>query len=212
MTLKQSILEKLIKQGEGEKLDFKQRITDKHKVAKTIASFANNKGGIILVGIKDDKTLVYIDPEEEKYMINEASEFFCEPPVLLDFEELEDEETGLIILMVEIPESINKPHASKHKDNEWKIYLRQNDKSLLASALNISLMKKGITESTLSPPLSAIENHLIDYLKSNEHITVKQFMKLVNISKRRALRILTGMVLNGLIKVHDLDKENFYTM
>ncbi len=61
------------------------------------------------------------------------------------------------------------------------------------------------------PPLSIMEKHLLDYLQSNDRITVKQVMKSVNISKRRASRILTAMVLNGLIKYHDFEKEGFYS-
>lgn len=51
-------LEKLIKDGEGETLDFKKEITSVNKIAKTIVSFANHKGGIILVGVNDNKTIL----------------------------------------------------------------------------------------------------------------------------------------------------------
>jgi len=80
----------------------------------------------------------------------------------------------------------------------------------LASQMNISLMEKGI-ETGSSPPLTILEKHLLDYLQSNERITLKQFMKLVNISKRRAYRILTAMVINGFIKYNDFEKEGFYS-
>lgn len=211
MNPEQEILEKLLKEGEGEKLDFKQRITDKNKIAKTISSFANNVGGRILIGVKDDKTIVKIDPEEEKYMIIEASEFYCNPPIPIIFKELEDEETGHTILMVKIPNSKNKPHLTKVNENEWRVYIRQSDKSVLASALNISLMKKGLTDHKKIKPLNAMELNLLSFLKIHDKITLKQFMKLVNISKRRAQRILTAMVLNRLLKVHDFEKESFYT-
>lgn len=210
MNSKQKLLEELLKEGEGEKVEFKQKINDKNKISKTIASFANNKGGVILIGIKDDKSIINIDPEEEKYMLTEAAEHFCKPPVALNFVEIEDEETGKIILATLIRESSKKPHYSK-VHNDWKIYIRQNDQSVLASSLNISLMKKGVSKDEENQTLTEMEQQILYFLKIHKKITVKQFMNLKNISKRRAQRILTGLVLNGILKVNDLEKENFYT-
>jgi predicted HTH transcriptional regulator len=212
MNSKQKLLEKLLKEEEDDKLEFKQKINDKNKISKTIASFANNKGGVILIGIRDDKSLINIDPEEERYMITEAAEHYCRPPVGLSFMEIEDEETNNIVLAVLIKESLQKPHFSKVNENDWRVYIRQNDKSVLASDLNISLMKKGINSEEVNPQLSEIEQQILNFLKINKRITVKQFMNLKNISKRRAQRILTGLVLTGILKLNDYEKENFYTM
>ncbi|CAN5548362.1 ATP-binding protein [soil metagenome] len=211
MNSKQKLLENLLKKGENEKLEFKQKINDKNKISKTIASFANNKGGVILVGVKDDKTIINIDPEEEKYMLLEAAEHYCNPPVPLKFIEIEDEETGKIIMAVLIRESSKKPHFSK-VHNDWKVYIRQNDQSVMASSLNISLMKKGALHEEENQALTDMEQHILSFLKYNKRITVKQFMKLKNISQRRAQRILTGLVINGVLKLNDLEKENYYTI
>lgn len=127
----QKSLPELLKQGEGEKLDFKQKITSLHKIAKTIGSFANTLGGIILVGIKDDRSITGIDPEEEKFMLEQAANNYCRPAIPLLFEELEEDDE-LIVLKVSIEESTQKPHASLNKDGHWQVYLRQGDKSFPA--------------------------------------------------------------------------------
>jgi len=62
-------LKELIAKGEGERLDFKQTITSAQKIAKTLSAFANTKGGVLLVGIKDNGSPAKIQPEEEKYML-----------------------------------------------------------------------------------------------------------------------------------------------
>ena len=49
-------IRKLILEGEGVTQDFKKRIASCEKIAKTMVSFANNKGGRLLVGIADDGT------------------------------------------------------------------------------------------------------------------------------------------------------------
>ena len=69
-------IRKLILEGEGTTLDFKNTITSCEKIAKTMVSYANNKGGKLLIGVADDGRIVGVKSEdEEKYMINKAAGF-----------------------------------------------------------------------------------------------------------------------------------------
>ncbi len=54
---KKSTLE-LIQMGEGLTVEFKRTIDSPFKIAKTLASFANTSGGILLVGIADNRSTV----------------------------------------------------------------------------------------------------------------------------------------------------------
>ena len=54
----------LLKQKEGEKLDFKLKITSKEKIAKTLSAMANSEGGFIVIGMSDHKKIIGIDPDE----------------------------------------------------------------------------------------------------------------------------------------------------
>ncbi|HNQ12507.1 MAG TPA: ATP-binding protein, partial [Bacteroidia bacterium] len=56
---------KLIQNGENETLDFKQEISDSIRIAKTIVSFANHKGGTLLIGVKDDGHIKGVNAEDE---------------------------------------------------------------------------------------------------------------------------------------------------
>src|SRR5258706_11223822 len=80
-------LQLLIDGGESDTLDFKKEITSSIKIAKTIVSFANHRGGILLVGVNDDRTLYGINAEEEKHMLTTAADFFCKPIVHLEIKE-----------------------------------------------------------------------------------------------------------------------------
>ena len=209
-------LSQLIFKGEGERLDFKQTISDPYKIAKTIASFANTKGGKILVGVKDDKTVIGVDPEEEKYILETAADFYCDPPIALQYDEVEDEEEQKTILVVNIQESKDKPHFIRDENEQRHVYIRQNDKSIPASKQMIALMQKGqITQTRSESALKKFgfnEKKLLDFLATHEKITLRQFMQIVNISKRRAQRILTDLTIKGAIRVHDHEKENYYTL
>jgi len=208
----------LIHKGEGEQVDFKQTISDPYKIAKTITSFANTKGGKLLVGVRDDRSILGVDPEEEKYILETAAEFYCDPPVHLHYHEVEDEEEDKIVLIVKVNESKHKPHFVRDENEKRLVYVRQRDKSIPASKQMIGLMLKGKLaadtekQQKVFAKMGSNEKKLLDYLSSHEKITLKQFMQIVNISKRRANRILTDLTVNGAIRVHDHEKEDYYTL
>jgi predicted HTH transcriptional regulator len=212
-------LKSLIIKGEGEEVDFKQTISQPYKIAKTISAFANSKGGVLLVGVKDDKTISGVDPEEEKYLLETASDFYCDPPIHLTYQEVEDDEEDKTVLVVRVKESNDKPHFIRDKNNKLHAYIRQNDKSVPAGKTMLDLMKKGQLASqntngkTMSIPLTSFnERKLRAYLTKHERITLKQFMHIVNISRRRASRILTDLTLNGTLRLHEHEKEDYYTL
>lgn len=129
----------LIKQKEGEKLDFKQKITSKEKIAKTLSALANSEGGFIVIGMSDQKKIIGIDPEEERYMIEAANEEFCIPRVSMMLEEFKvnterltdlQEETEKSLLVVEVKKSLGPMIYCKNKNGELKAYKRVNDQTL----------------------------------------------------------------------------------
>ena len=44
----------LIKEGEHQQQDFKYRVSDACKLAKSVSAFANTDGGRLLIGVRDD--------------------------------------------------------------------------------------------------------------------------------------------------------------
>ena len=200
----------LISGGESDTLDFKQRITHADRIARTLASFANTRGGIVLVGVQDNGQVSGIDPEEEKHTLELAANFYCQPPVQLFYKELENDE-GKTVLKVTIPESSQKPHLVKVKEDDWRSYVRVKDETVQTSQIVAKVLRNEPAEKIL-PEFDAQEKALLEYLKLNRRITQKQFMKLVNFSKRRAYQTLIRMVLAGAIRLHDKEKETYYTL
>ena len=98
----------LIATGESETLDFKQTISDASKIAKTIVSFANNKGGTLLIGVRDNGSIAGIRSEDEKYMLELAGSFYCSPKIDISF--IEHEIDNRIVIEAHIPEGKEKPY------------------------------------------------------------------------------------------------------
>ena len=203
-------IKQLIFEGEGVNVDFKKTITSCEKIAKTMVSFANNKGGRLLVGVADNGDIKGVkSEEEEKYMLTKAANFFCRPAVELLFEEVYFD--NKIVLVAEIKESDSKPHYALGDDKKWWVYIRVKDKSLLASKIVVDVLKGSSKEEGVFIEYSSKEKALLQYLDENEKITSKEYGKILNLSRRRAQRILVNLVLSGVIRLHTTEKEEYYT-
>jgi predicted HTH transcriptional regulator len=202
-------LERLIWQGENDKVDFKQRVTRPDKIARTMVSFANTRGGIILIGVKDNGTINGVDPEEEKHVLHLAANFYCDPPVAITYEETEIEDK--VVLKVIIQESSLKPHFAKVKDNDWRGYVRVNDTSVQTSKMVNKVLQQEIPMFERQP-LNRHELSALELLQKQPRLTLKQYMKAANLSERRAYRILVKLVIHGYLRLHDKEKENYYTL
>lgn len=203
-------IRKLILEGEGVSLDFKKKITSFEKIAKTMVSFANNKGGRLLIGVSDDGTISGVkSEEEEKYMITRAAHFFCKPALEPIFEEVYvDDKT---VLVAEIRQSEMKPHYALGEDKKWWVYIRVKDKSVLASKIVIDVLKRENSDQGVLLEYSSKEKALLEYLNENERITSREYSHMLNLSRRRTQRILVNLVLSGVIKLHTTEKEEYYT-
>lgn len=207
-------LHELIARGEGEELEFKQKTTHPHRISRTLVSLANTRGGQVLVGVDDaGRVLGVRDAEEELFVLRDAAAHYVEPPLTtLSYHEVEND-TGRTVLIVTVPESLNKPHRALVGPNDWRGYVRVRDASVQTSGLTEKLLQRQQPESTFAKiPLNKQELAVIDYLKTHPRINLAQYMKLVNFGKRRAYQTLIKLVLHGYIRHHDKEKEPYYTL
>lgn len=203
-------IKRLILEGEGVSLDFKKTITSCEKIAKTMVSFANNQGGRLLIGVADDGSIKGVKSEdEERYMITKAAHFYARPALDPFFEEIYVDDK--LVLVVEINSSNTKPHYALGTDGKWWVYIRVKDKSVLASKIVVDVLKRTDDSNGVLIEYSSKEKALLEYLEKHERITIKQYCELLNLSRRRAQRIMVNLVLSGVIRVHTSEKEEFYT-
>lgn len=203
-------IKKYLIDGEGESLDYKQEISSASKIAKTMVSFANLKGGVLLVGVRDNRSIAGIRSEDEKYMLELAASFYCKPEIKLELEE--HNIGGKIILECTVPEGEFKPYSAKGEDGKWWVHIRNKDKSLLASKIVVDVLKRQASNKGTLIKYGKNEDALLRYLEDNERITLQQFRKMVNISKWRASKIIVNLITAGVIINHTYEKPEFYTL
>lgn len=205
-------LERIISKGEGVQLDFKQTITSQRKIARTLAAFANNRGGKLLIGIKDNGALLGCDIDEEMYMIYEAAEHFCEPPVDVVFSVYETDDM-LNILEVDINNSLRKPHFAQDDHGVWQLYMRSNDKTLMASKNTQRMLENENREEEMEQTaLDSKEHFVLEYLKDKQTITAKIAAHQLNISLQRANGLLVKLNKLGLILYNKDKREEYYLL
>jgi len=203
-------IKKLIFEGEGVSLDFKKTISSCEKIARTMVSFANNKGGRLLIGVADDGTIKGVKSEdEERYMITRAAHLFSKPALEPVFEEVYVDDK--LVLIVDTPESTMKPHYALAEDGKWWVYVRVKDKSILASKIVVDVLKHSSSDTGVLIAYSDNEKTLLQYLEQSNRITVKEFCQLLKLTRKRAQRILVDLVLSGVIRIRTTEKEEYYT-
>ena len=119
-----TILEQIAR-GEGKTLEFKEVIPASGRLAKTIVAFANTGGGKIIIGVKDNGTIVGIDnstvPDYMDRIANMAHDLI-HPLIAPDIYaySLQD----MTIVVVEVYPSSLKPHFLKSLGKATGVYIR----------------------------------------------------------------------------------------
>lgn len=205
-----SHIRKYLISGESETLDFKQTISSAAKIAKTMVSFANHKGGTILVGVRDNRTIGGIKSEDEKYMLDLAAHFFCKPEITLLL--LEHEAEGKTIIEAIVPKGTERPYYAKDDQGKWWVYVRVNDQCILASKVTVDLMKRQQSPHNKTFSFTPLERSILQMVEAQVKVTMPQVCQAFNISRRRATRILVNLLSVGVLRSHTTEKTEFYSL
>ena len=191
----------------------KSKCSYPEKIAKEMIALGNSGGGYILFGVDADRSIIGVESEKSEIeLITTAAKFYCEPEIEFSLEVIFIRRVDVVV--VYIPESNKKPHhlITDDKDSPQKVYVRSNDKSILASRETVNILRNSNNISPFKITIGDKEKALFDFLNENEKITVKGFKKLVNISERRASRTLVNLVKAEVIRHVINGREEFFTL
>ncbi len=199
--------------GEGIALEFKTKVPQPARIAKEVIAFANTRGGRILIGVEDDGTVKGVrDSAEEEFMLANALETHCRPPVKVHIERVEVTKKRNAIV-VQVPESDRKPHLLIEEDKpDGTAYIRIDDMSLEASKEHLRLMRAAKKDKDVLFEFGEKEKVLMRYLENYGRITVSQFARLVNIPRRSASHTLVLLAKANILQLHPDPRNDYFTL
>lgn len=177
-------IQHLIEEGEHEQQDFKFKISDARKIARSISAFANCSGGRLLIGVKDNGKVAGVESDEEMYMIEQAATLYCRPEQTVKFSSYRVE--GKSVLKVDVASASKLPVVAQDDDRNWRAYYRVADENIVAHPLHVRIWQSMQCERPVMIAFTKNENVLMDYLGEHEYITLEEYMKIAHISKRVA--------------------------
>lgn len=127
---------RLIEEGEHVHQDFKFAISDARKIARSISAFANNDGGRLLIGVKDNGNVAGVRNEEDIYVIEQAASMYCEPAVEVRFDAYKVE-PGVIVIKAAIDAVSPRPVRVREADGSLRAYYRVDDENIVAHPLMV---------------------------------------------------------------------------
>ena len=194
---------KYISEGEHQTQDFKMRIDDSKKIARTLAAFANSDGGRLLIGVKDNGQIAGVNFDEEIHMLDAAAKMYCKPNVEYIIQAWKVE--NRTVLEVNIEASSKKPHTAINEENEWKIYIRHDDRILPAPAVLKEYWKGTEIDRQQRYFHTEKEKKIFDSLQSHGELSFSQLLKHCGLRKDILIKLLAGFMRWDLI---DMKFEN----
>lgn len=191
-------IQRLIEEGEHEHQDFKFSISDARKIARSVSAFANNDGGRLLIGVKDNGNIAGVRNEEDIYVVEQGAQMYCRPAQKVEFTAFKTE-GGAIVIRAEIAKASHRPVQAQEPDGSWRTYYRVKDENIVAPDLMVRAWRKKESQKGALLSFSEAESALINHLEENEMTTIEEFMKIAHISRHTAEEIITKLYAVGII-------------
>lgn len=203
-------LKKLVAQGEGLTLEFKRKASHPEKLVREMIAFANTRGGILLVGVGDDKNIVGLKfPEGESHVIQDALRA-CKPKLEVEERFIPVSSTSTV-LHYHIPESKRKPHYIL-VDEIKESYVRVADQSIKASKEVREIARRSHNKNGVRFYFGEHERTLMQYLDVHSTITIQKFSEITKLKRFYASKKLVLLVLAGVLIITPQERGDLYSL
>jgi predicted HTH transcriptional regulator len=193
-------IHRLIAQGEGEELDFKFAINDSRKIARSIAAFANTKGGTLLIGVRDNGSIAGVRSDEELHMVDTAVLLYCSEPVET-YKKIYRVE-GRDVLEVKIEYQQRKwLVAVKEEDGRERVYIRIGDENQIVNSVWLKVWAKKNKPFNQQIDFTEKELFFIRQFQNGGRHTLHHLTKLTHLHKNMIEELLVKFILFDLLEM-----------
>lgn len=194
-------IEELVAQGEHEQQDFKFLISDARKIARSISAFANHGGGRLLIGVKDNGSLVGVRNEEDIYVVEQAAQRYCRPAQTVEFTAFNVGQ-GVVVIRASIAVAENRPVYANDTDGRWKAFFRVADENIVAHRLMVESWKlrDDSRDETLYFSLTEAEGRLLEMLDADKlRLDAREIAVALHLPTAEVERIITRLAALGVL-------------
>lgn len=201
-------LRKLIAEGEHEQQDFKYKVQEAAKLARSVSAFANTHGGRLLIGVRDDGHISGVRSEEEIYMMHAAAFKFCAPESAIRFDTLHVE--GRSVVIATIPPAPRKPVKAIDEEGGQCAYVRIKDENIAASPVHIEMWQQE-QRAANQMEYGDTAQQMMRALGEHKGETLNRLVRLSQVNRRASITLLARFVRYGLAEMRLEDHQfRFY--
>lgn len=188
----------LISQGEHVRQDFKFAISDARKIARSISAFANNSGGHLLVGVKDNGTIAGVRNDEDIYVIEQAARLYCRPSQEVEFTAFNTGDAGIVIRAT-VSKSPERPVYAQEPDKRWKAYYRVADENISAHPLMVRAWRHVAGQTQTMMNIGGPESTIVDVLQHNGWTRIDDALMRAGSSRKTAEMAIIRLAALGVV-------------
>lgn len=191
-------IEKLVAEGEHEQQDFKFMISDARKIARSVSAFANNSGGRLLIGVKDNGVVAGVRNEEDVYVVEQAAGRYCEPPQQVEFKAYRVD-AAVTVIVASIARAQSRPVSVIEEDGRRRAYYRVADENIAAHPLMVEAWKHAEAEGGgVVMTLTGLESDLLR-LVEGRLLDLREVAVGLHIAESRARSLIVRLAVVGLV-------------
>ena len=183
----------LIQEGEHQQQDFKYRVADACKLAKSVSAFANTYGGRLLIGVRDDGHLSGVRSEEE------AS-------IKFDTYHIE----GRTIVVATVPPSGKRPVCALDEEGKLRAYIRIADENIVASPVHLALWRETQKPKGSVMTYDATVRQLLDAMQGRQ--TLNQIVRLSRLPRPKVITLLARLIRFGTAQWEYTDQQFLFSL
>ena len=190
-------LQSLISEGEHQQQDFKYRVSDALKLAKSVSAFANTDGGRLLIGVRDDGHMSGVRSEEEIYMMHQAAYRYCRPEASIKFDTYHIE--GRTVVIATVPPSDKRPICVTSDDSKPRAYIRIADENIVASPVHLAIWRDSQNQEGTMMTYTDNVKKLLKAMQ-DQHLTLNQIVRRSAIPRHKVITMLARLIRFHVIK------------
>ena len=211
-------LQSLINEGEHQQQDFKYRVSDAQKLAKSVSAFANTDGGRLLIGVRDDGHMSGVRDEEEIYMMHQAAYRYCRPEASIKFDtfhvspsDTHDGSRGLrTIVVATVSPSEKRPICAVSDDGKQRAYIRIADENIVASPVHLAIWREQQADCGTMMTYTDEVRQLMDAMQERQ--TLGQVVRRSGLRRRQVVGLLARLIRFGVARCDYADGQFVFSL